>query len=518
MNNLLRVLKENGIAFLLIGGTCVIVAGVWTVIGQKFDAPAQWLLVGGLIAIGVYAILKPQEIKIAFTGRAMRYGSNAVILSAAVIGIIILLNYLSNRYYKRFDLTDVKRHSLSEQSIHILQTLDQEIEIIGFYPQGRNKDEFEKWLDEYETYTDKLRYQSVDPVLEPGKAEQYNWSGYSGGWIVRRGQMQHQVHTADEQNITSALLQVSRDTRKVLYFLTGHQEHDPNDWEQSGYGDIGQLLQDNNYQLETLNLAITTTVPANAALVIVAGPETPLLEKEKASLTRYLLTGGKALILVDPASETNINDVLASWHVRFDDSLVVDTRKALGGDALTPVIDQYQFGQITKDLPMIALPFARPIIQDKPEPEITFMPLAESSPPLAGAVQSWAKSDPGALSKDSEMAYVEGTDLPGPLTLIAALEAPAAGSDEMTRLVLIGDADLVANGVLRQIPNGQFLFLNAVNWLAEEESLIAIAPKANVPHNIYLNTIEQGAVCFGSLIFIPAIILVTGIIVWLKRR
>jgi len=72
--------------------------------------------------------------------------------------------------------------------------------------------------------------------------------------------------------------------------------------------------------------------------------------------------------------------------------------------------------------------------------------------------------------------------------------------------------------VLRQIPNGQFLFLNAVNWLAEEESLIAIGPKTNVPRNIRLTMIQQGVVCFGSLILIPAMIVIAGVLVWLKRR
>lgn len=511
----LRALREKGALFLILGGLCLIAAGAWYAVGKRFDAWVQWLLVGGLIAVGLYLLLRPQDLRAALSGRAVRYGSNALVLSVAVIGIVVLLNYLSSRYYKRFDVTEIKQHSLSEQSIQIVKGLKDEIEVIGFYPNGRDREAFEKWLDEYNAHTDRLRYQTVDPILEPGKAEQYVWSGYSGGLIVQRGSRRQQVYTADEQDITSALLRVSRDAPKSVYFLTGHKERSPTDYEQTGYGQIGRLLQDNNYQVETLNLAITDTVPLGAALIVIAGPQTPFLEGETGKLIAYLQNGGKALVMVDPGSETNINDILAPWNVRMERSLVIDARNALGGDPTTPVIDRYLFSQITKDLPMVALPYARPIVQTEPVGEVTFTPLAESS------AQSWAKTD---LENLQEMNYQEGQDVPGPLTLVATVEsAQAAGSDQQnpspqTRLVLIGDTDLGSNGVLQQIPNGQFLLLNAVNWLTEEEALIAIGPKSNVPRSIYLSTVQQGAVCLGTLIFVPAAILIAGLAVWLKRR
>ena len=87
-----------------------------------------------------------------------------------------------------------------------------------------------------------------------------------------------------------------------------------------------------------------------------------------------------------------------------------------------------------------------------------------------------------------------------------------------TRLVLIGDSDLARNDVLAQIPNGQFLLLNAVNWLAEEEALIAIGPKSSVPQNIRLNRRQERAVSLGALVLIPAGIALAGFIVWSRRR
>jgi len=508
---MLKFLKEKGILFLFLGTVAILSGGVWYAIGRTPDAWVQWLLTGGLISIGIYVLLRPQDIGQLLHGRAVRYGSNTVILSLAVIGIVVLINYLSSRYYKRFDLTEVRRHTLSEQSIQIVKGLEQEIEVIGLYPQGRNREAFEKWLDAYREHTDKIRYSKIDPILEPGKAEEFQWSGYSGGLIVRCGNRQQQVYTADEQDITSALLRVSRDEQKVVYFVTGHNERQPADSGNDGYSQIGDLLIQNNYRVETLNLAVVEAVPADAALLVIAGPETPLLEGEAERLRTYLQGGGKALIMLDPGSQTDFDAALAPWGVRMEQGLVIDAQKALGGDPTAPVIDSYRFSEMTKDLPMVVLPYARPIVQETVVEGVTWTPLATSS------AQSWLKSDLETLKQSKQWQYVEGQDRRGPLTLLATVEAPGTGG-EPTRIVLIGDADFAANGVLSEIPNGKYLALNAINWLAEEEALIAIPAKTNVPHNIYLSTVEQGAVCFGSLFLIPGAILAVGIGVWFKMR
>ena len=448
--------------------------------------------------------------KIPFIRRTARYGSNALLLSVATIGIVVLANYLANRYYTRFDVTAGNLHTLSPQSIQILEGLDQQIDIVGLYPGGQGQEDFERWLDEYRSYTDRIAYRTLDPIRQPGEADRLGWNVYGSGWIVRAGERTHLVRTPDEQDITSALLKASRDTVPVIYFLSGHGEPSPSGYEGDDYGQVGALLGRNNYDVRTLNLAVSGAVPSDAALVVLAGPETPLLAEERASLRTYLQSGGKALIMLDPGVESGINDVLAPWAVRVENKLVVDLQRSLSGDAVTPVIDRYQFSQITKDLPMLALPLACPIIGPEeaalgvtPQAAGSYQALAQTSS------QSWADSD---VAGTGELAYEEGTDLAGPLTLLATVE------DAGTRIVLVGDSDFVTNGVLQQIPNGEYLLLNAVNWLAEEEDLIAIGPKANVPRTIRMSSIQEGTVCFGSLVLIPGVVLVAGIAVWLRRR
>ena len=83
---------------------------------------------------------------------------------------------------------------------------------------------------------------------------------------------------------------------------------------------------------------------------------------------------------------------------------------------------------------------------------------------------------------------------------------------------MIGDSDLARNDVLDQIPNGQYLLLNAVNWLAEEEALIAIGPKTQLAQTIRLSRIQETAVSLAALVLIPAAIALAGFVVWYRRR
>ncbi len=58
----------------------------------------------------------------------------------------------------------------------------------------------------------------------------------------------------DEQSLTGAILKVSRETQKVVYFLTGHGQRDPGGFEQSGYSQVRDALERDNCVVSTLNL------------------------------------------------------------------------------------------------------------------------------------------------------------------------------------------------------------------------------------------------------------------------
>nr|HID13400.1 hypothetical protein [Anaerolineae bacterium] len=237
-------------------GLAALVAGAARyLIWRQMDVWAQGLLIGGLVLEALFVLVHPAQVRALLTRRTTRYGSNAVVMSIAFIGILIGLNYLAGRYHYRYDATELKEHTLSPQSIQVLAEVDKPVTIVGFFAaDDYRRENFEKLLDQYLYRSDYLSYSVIDPDREPLKARQYEPIPY-GGLLLQCGERTETVYTPDEQDITSALLKVISEEQKVIYFLTGHQEHDPEGYGNDGYSRVANALRDQNYDVRTLNLA-----------------------------------------------------------------------------------------------------------------------------------------------------------------------------------------------------------------------------------------------------------------------
>ena len=118
---------------------------------------------------------------------------------------------------------------------------------------------------------------------------------------------------------------------------------------------------------------------------------------------------------------------------------------------------------------------------------------------------------------------LDDADTAGPLALAALVESPPHYTSEdsesaKTRIVLIGDSDFASNA-FAEVPGNTVLFGNAVNWLAEEERLIAIGPKdARRDPVVFKTDVQRSVVFFINVLGIPGLILAAGITVWVVRR
>ncbi len=472
------------------------------------------LLSSGVVLVLLYAVFRPDEVRKALTGRSARYGSNAVVLSVAVLGILFFLNVLGIKYHKRFDLTENKQYTLSQETIQILKNLKEPVEIIGFFSQDDSRrGNIKGLLDEYVYHSHgKVTYRFVDPDTNPALARKYKITTY-GILVFVRGDKSQQSYAMDEQDITSGILKVSRDKPLVVYFTTGHQERGPEEYNQKGYSTIARLLEKDNYETKTLNLAtVTDTLPSDMAALVVASPQKPFAPKEEERLRDYLNHGGKLMIMVDPKTPVPISDTLKNdWGITFGNDVVIDPSSSFFGDVASPAVNRYRFHSITKDLNglMSFFPLARSITITRTNyPTVTVDSLVETSK------RSWGETDLTA----SKVRFDKGKDPRGPLVLAAA----GKNSETKARLVVFGDSDFASNGVLNAV-QGAFgnpdLFRNAINWLAEEESLIAIGPKPPAIHSIRpITGAEQRLLLYSLVIFLPVVVLLAGAMVWLRRR
>ncbi len=471
------------------------------------------LLGAGVVLVLSYALFRPDEVRRALLGRQTRYGSNAVILSIAFLGILFFINVLGVRYHKRFDLTKNKNYTLSQKTIQVIENLKQPVEIIGFFSQNDSRQtDVKDLLDEYVYRSHgKIKYKFVDPDTNPGLARQYHITSY-GVLLFKQGDRTQQTYGLDEEDITGALVKVTRKKPLVVYFTTGHKEHDPKAFDHEGYTNIARKLGRDNYEVKTINLAtVTDTLPSDISVLVIAGPRTPFEPKEEKLVKEYLDKGGKLLLEVDPQMPVPISDTLKShWGITFDDDIVIDPADAFFGDAATPAVTEYRFSSITKDLGGLTsfFPLARSIeISESKSPTITLASLVETSD------KSWGETD----LKSNKAHFDPGKDIKGPLKLAAS----AVDVASKARVVVFGDSDFVSNQVLGTVQGSANpdLFVNAVNWLTEEEGLIAIGPKPPETHFIRpITGVEQRILLYGLVILLPLVVLGAGVLVWLRRR
>ncbi len=506
--------------FLLTGGAILLLWSLfWSLIRGRAGLEGEITLIVGLAAIAGYVALEPQRVWTALSGRAARQGANATVLTLAVVGILVLVNILAARHHKRFDLTAERQFSLSKQTLQVLSSLKEPVTATAFMT-GRyyGRQQVEDLLEEYTYHTDKLRFEVVDLEQRPSLALQQGVTR-DGTVVFQAGDRRQETLGYDEQAFTSALVKVTRAEAKTVYFLTGHRERDPEDSAEAGYQQIASALERDNYQVRTLNLAITDTVPADAAVLIIAAPTATPTAREIDAINAYVDRGGSLLVLADPTSDVTLDSLLERWGVSVRPDVVIDPASSFFGDVATPLITRFPYHDITKDLLGLTtiLPVSSSIAQQNPLPEGV-----EVSPLVTTTSDSWGETDREAR----QVRLDEGKDTPGPLNLAVAAtrELPIEGDEtdpKHARLVLFGDADLVANDLLRSIQGGlgnQDLFLNAVSWLAEEESLISIRPQSPTTRTVYLTPPQLRLVMLTALIFLPGAVVVAGIWVWWQRR
>ena len=127
--------------------------------------------------------------------------------------------------------------------------------------------------------------------------------------------------------------------------------------------------------------------------------------------------------------------------------------------------------------------------------------------------QSWGETDLASLN--TGVRYDAGKDTPGPLTVALTGERDASGAK--ARLALFGNSRFSTD---RWITSGGNLdmFVNTVNWLAQDEQLIAIRPVQPQQRTLFVPPSDARFITIGSIALLPLLILGLGAIVWWQRR
>jgi ABC-type uncharacterized transport system involved in gliding motility auxiliary subunit len=518
-----------------LGTALVVVAlGLWYA-KPEWEEYRRYIAWAGLVSILVYLVAQWRETQRGHNARQAKLGALSVVSIVAVLALLAGLNYLGVRQNKRWDLTANQVFSLSEQTLKVLQGLDSDAKITVF-DQAAQFDRFRDRLEEYTYQSKRLAVEYVDIDRQPARAKAANVQTAGTMVLEYKGRVER-IAALEEQDIANALIKATTGQERKVYFTSGHGEKDPTSSERTGYNAVAQALTSDNYGSEKLVLAQTPAVPDGATAVVIAGPRTDFFPPEIDALKAYLAKGGKLLVMLDPAdkpgapAQPNLLALVNEWGIQVGDDVVVDASgmgQMFGGDASVPVAANYPGHPITDRFNlMTAFPMARSITA--PAEGVngrTAQAFVETS------AQSWAEKDLAGLVAGQQVTLdAEAGDRPGPIALGAAVSAPATSAPAPpapaegqtappapeTRVVVVGDSDFAANFGLG-IQGNRDLFMNAVNWLAQQEGLIAVRPRAPEDRRLTMTADQLSRVSLLSIFLIPALIFGAGVYTWWRRR
>jgi ABC-type uncharacterized transport system involved in gliding motility auxiliary subunit len=457
-------------------------------------------------------------------GANLKHRYQALLPVLAVLFALIAVNQFFWNRLGRIDLTSAGVYSLSPDTKRILKNITAPVTVIWFYDL-RNKSmvDAKALLDQYAHENPLIKVFAIDPLVHPSEARKYNIQ-FAGSAVLESGQKKLVINGGSETDFTNALIRISRENLQTVCFTTGHLESNPFSLktlddledhsdeenivsrvelhEKNGMGMARDALETLGYKVVQLNLLHDSEAINDCTTVVIAAPKKTITEHEVSSIGEYLHKGGKVFAMLDPGSSSGLSPLLEKYGIGYDGDEILDPASHYRSDPGSPAVSDYPRHKITRNL------------------QLTFFPGASSFSPAEKGIPSGIRINPIVMSSDS--ARSQSSNKSGVKTLMV-LATPAINAENMgTRsskaaLLVVGDGDFAKNTHFSVLGNSA-LFLNSVNFLAEQEDLINITPRNYEQTAVELTNGQMRATFFVSAILFPLLAFVLGMVLWWRRR
>lgn len=510
-----------------------------------------------------------EKIKKFFKDRTFKYGTNAIVLTILILGIIWFVGVILDSHPLKIDTTAVKQFSLSPQTIKILKSLKTKVYASAFIQKvGLDGRYISDLLKEFSKRTSNLVVEINDISIDIRKCKAKNINrnntivfecgtkrkdvsedqiffrepspyGYGGGEIEYIG----------EQTFINAILSVIEEKQKVICWTEGHKELDLNNSERSGLSELNKYLIGENYSVRKINIIKEGKIADDCDVLIVAGPKISFIDKEAELIQRYLVNGGKAIFLLDPLVLTNLEPVLEDWNIKLHNDVIIDPGQCFSmpliGSEPAILIPTYKSHSILEPLSKANIPTFFPVTRSISDAKKKLEGRTVTKEDLlVTSDKAWGETN----LKDQKVKFDEGKDLKGPLTFGVAVsefvkekatesnkakevnkekkaekvkeEEKKSRISNETKFIVIGDSDFITNSPagIMGIKGNVDLFINSINWMVKEGEKISIRAKKTDLRKLDLTPTKVKIMFYVSFIITPLIVLAVGIITWLRRR
>ena len=478
-------------------------------------------------------------------GRRWKIGFDVAVRTALVLAVVVMVNYLGARFFGRFYLSSQTRVQLASQTLDILKSLTNHVNVTLYYDK---QDDFYPTivalLNEYRSANPRISVTTVDYVRDAGEAqkikEQYKLNSPTDKNLIifdcekrvkiangdsltqvklepvpnpkEREFRRKPVAFNGEQAFTSMLLAVTTAKPFQAYFLQGHGEPSLADSDNFGYLKFGSILAQNYIAITNLELNGDSGVPMDCNLLVIAepivAPTAALSDPELQKIEEYLKQGGRLLALFNYDSikrPTGLEPILQRWGVNVVADVVKDPNTMTGQDIKVRKFSQH--------------PVVNPLIQSAlqmilPRP----IERVEGPNPPANAPQV----EELAFSSEKSTLAGDSAEPARSYPLIVAVEQkPVTGVANPrgnTRIIVAGDSIFLCNYYIEGGANRDFVGY-AANWLLDRTTLLkGIGPRPVTEFRLLMTRTQQREVRWLLLGALPGAVLLFGCLVWLARR
>ncbi len=460
-----------------------------------------------------------QKLKDLFKSINSKKGTYSVGVTVIVIGIAIVANLLVGQLpesVKKIDISNNNIYEITDTSKKIVSKLEDKVTIHIIADEQTVDDRITRFVDKYAAMSKKITVEWIDPVLHPSALTTYNTEANSivvscdktakmvsipfSDIIVADEYSYYTTGTATEKEfdaegqLTGAINYVTSEVQKKIYRTSGHGE--------STFSTaVTDLMDKSNLVVSELNLLMDSKIPEDCDLLMMYAPTSDITADEKAAISEYLKKGGKLfLILGDTKKDTsNLKELMQEYGLHQEDGYIADMQRCYQGNYyyLIPNIS------VTGDM-------ADGITSD--------MVLVVNSLGLTSVDPARETISVENFMTTSEKSYVvtEAGEKQG--TYILGAVATEDVDKAQSRFTVVAGSTMIDSGVtdsfstLENLP----LFMNAITSNFDDMENISVEPKSL--EMTYNSVSHPGLFSLLIIIGIPLIVLVSGSVVWWKRR
>jgi hypothetical protein len=479
--------------------------------------------------------------------RRWKIAASVCLSVLSLLAIVVMANYLASRHFKRVQVSSDARLQLSPLTLQVLRSVTNNVKVIVFFDRDRPLYGLvSELLNEYELKCPMLELEYVDYVRSPGRARlietNYGLASAeegdriifeSGGrrkvlyardlaefdyGAVLKGKEVKRTAFKGEQLFSAAIYSLIDPRLVKVYFLQGHGERDPEDKDdQRGFSKFARILHESHVAMEQLNATglLTSEIPADCHLLVIADPITRLPEEELEKIEKYLNQGGRLLVLFSAQSlseqPTGLERLLANWGVEVGRNFVYDQSQGKAGDLQQVIVTHFGNHPIVRSLGRSRLSL--------------FVPRSIGERKVGGRTADAPKvmelattSSDGVATRGAGQIERRNAAIP----LMVAVEKGAIQGITLdrgaTRIVVVGESFFLTNAGIEHEANRDFA-RSALHWLLSRDVLLeGIGPRPIKEYRITLTAGELSTLRWLFLAGFPGGVLCLGFVVWLRRR